>query len=64
MIGISTDDFDFNKTNYVTCGFYLNLFSHKLDSDPPVNYSDLKTYSNLSKVNYDKVIVMKMKKKT
>ena len=44
MFGISTDDFDFDKTNYDTCWFYLNLYSSpKLYSGPPFNYSDLKT---------------------
>ena len=62
MVGVSTGDFDFNKTNYNTCGFYLNICSFPtLYSGPPFGYSGHK--SNLSQINDEIIIVMNMKKR-
>ena len=63
MVGVSTIDFDYNKANFDTCGYYLNLQSSpKLFSGPPFKYSYLKT--NLTEVNDEIVLVMNMKNKT
>ena len=64
MIGVSTIDFDFNKANYDTCGWYLSCVNSlpTLFSGPLFNYDGFKT--NLSKVEDEIILVMNMKKRT
>ena len=62
MIGVAPIDFDINKSNHSTCGWYLYCANSNLYSGPPFNYSNKNT--NLSKVNDEIIIVMNMKKRT
>ena len=62
MIGVSSIDFNFNSTNYNSCGWYLHCYYSPptLYSGPPHNYNNLKT--NLSQVIDEVVVVMNIKK--
>ena len=64
MIGVSTNDFDFNSVNYNTCGWYLwcRHTPPTLYSGPPFNYNGIKT--NLSEIKDEVVVIMNMKKRT
>jgi hypothetical protein len=64
MIGVSSIDFNFNSTNYNSCGWYLHCYYSPptLYSGPPHNYNNLKT--NLSQVIDEVVVVMNIKKGT
>ena len=61
---MATIDFDFNKTNYNTCGWYLWCHHPRptLYSGPPFNYDNKGT--NLSQVNDEIIVVMNMKKRS
>ena len=63
-IGVATIDFDFNKTNYNTCGWYLYLYNSPptLYSGAPFNYNGVKT--NLREVNDEVIVIMNMKRRT
>ena len=64
LIGVATNDFDFNEANYNTCGWYLWCHHPRptLYSGPPFNYDNLKT--NLSEIKKEIVVIMNMKKRT
>ena len=64
LVGVTQKNFDFNKANYDTCGFYLNcIYSPPiLYSGPPFNYNGFTT--NLSGINNEIVLIMNMKKRT
>ena len=64
MVGISTSDFDPNKSNYDTCGWFLDCSTSPptLYSGPPFGYKGKKT--NLSNLENEIVVVMNMKKKS
>ena len=63
LVGVAQKNFDFNKANYDTCGFYLNcIYSPPtLYSGPPFNYNGFTT--NLSGINNEIVLIMNMKKR-
>ena len=58
---VQTKDFDFDKSNFDTCGWYLSCDNSCLYSGPPFNYNGNKT--NLNEVNDEVIIVMNMKKR-
>ena len=62
MVGVAPIDFDINKSNSSTCGWYLYCNNSCLYSGPPFNYGGNNT--NLSKVNDEIIVVMNMKKRT
>jgi len=64
LVGVAPNNFDFNKANYDTCGFYLNcLYSPpSLYSGPPFNYNGFLT--NLNGVKDEIVLIMNMKMRT
>ena len=63
MVGVAPIDFDINKSNFDTCGWYFYCYGDSfLYSGPPFNYGGKKT--NLSKVNDEIIVVMNMKKRT
>jgi len=62
MVGVAPIDFDINKSNHSTCGFYLYCANSNLYSGPPFIYTNKQT--NLSKVNDEVIVIMNMKKRT
>ena len=62
MVGVAPIDFDVNKSNHSTCGWYLYCNNSCLYSGPPFNYNGENT--NLSKVNDEIIVVINMKKRT
>ena len=62
MVGVAPIDFDFDKSNFDTCGWYLSCDNSCLYSGPPFNYKG--NNINLSKVNGEIIVVMNMKKRT
>ena len=62
MVGVAPIDFDFNKANYDSCGWYFNCYDSTLYSGPPFKLNGVRT--NLSKVKDEIIVVMNMKKRT
>jgi len=61
MVGVAPIDFDFNLSEYDSCGWYFYCSNSTLYSGPPHNYYGEQT--NLNKVKDEIVIVMDMKKR-
>ena len=62
MVGVSPNDFDINKSEYHTCGWYFYCSNSCLYSGPPYNYSGKGI--NLSSVKDEVIVVMNMNKRT
>ena len=62
MVGVAPNDFDINKSEWNTCGWYFYCYNSCLYSGPPYNYSTKGI--NFSSVKDEVIVVMNMNKRT